>query len=84
MELLAGVDVTTQAVERTAESTGADIAGRERTAIGQAMQLHLPIMVGETIPILYVQMDGTGIPVVKKEPRVERVKWTGGRLIPAK
>ena len=67
MELLAGVDVTTQAVERTAESTGADIAGRERTAIGQAMQLHLPIMVGETIPILYVQMDGTGIPVVKKE-----------------
>ena len=47
MELLAGLDVTTKAVERTAESTGADIAGREQTAIGQAMQLHLPIIVGE-------------------------------------
>ena len=31
------------------------------------MQLDLPIVVGEPIPILYVQMDGTGVPVVKKE-----------------
>ena len=31
------------------------------------MQLDLPILVGEPIPILYVQMDGTGVPVVKKE-----------------
>jgi hypothetical protein len=29
--------------------------------------LDLPILVGEPIPILYVQMDGTGVPVVKKE-----------------
>jgi hypothetical protein len=31
------------------------------------MQLDLPIVIGEPIPILYVQMDGTGVPVVKKE-----------------
>ena len=31
------------------------------------MQLDLPIVVGEPVPILYVQMDGTGVPVVKKE-----------------
>ena len=30
-------------------------------------QLPLPAVAGEPIPILYVQMDGTGIPVVKKE-----------------
>jgi Zn-finger nucleic acid-binding protein len=29
--------------------------------------LDLPIVMGEPVPILYVQMDGTGIPVVKKE-----------------
>ena len=29
--------------------------------------MDLPIVVGEPIPILYVQMDGTGVPVVKKE-----------------
>jgi hypothetical protein len=31
------------------------------------MQLDLPVIVGKPVPILYVQMDGTGIPVVKKE-----------------
>jgi hypothetical protein len=67
IELLAGLEVTTKAVERTAESIGVDSAGREQDAIGQAMQLDLPIIVGEPIPVLYVQMDGTGIPVVKKE-----------------
>lgn len=67
MELLAGLEVTTKAVERTAEAVGADIARDEQTAVNQALQLHLPIVVGEPIPILYVQMDGTGIPVVKKE-----------------
>ena len=67
IELLAGLDVTTKAVERTAEAIGADIAARERDEIGKAAQLDLPVVVGETIPILYVEMDGTGVPVVKKE-----------------
>jgi hypothetical protein len=67
IELLAGLEVTAKAVERTAESIGADIAEREQTAVDQALQLHLPLIVGESIPILYVQMDGTGVPVVKKE-----------------
>ena len=67
IKLLAGLPVTTKAVERTAESIGADIAGRERAAIERTAQLHLLIVVGDPIPILYVQMDGTGIPVVKKE-----------------
>jgi hypothetical protein len=74
IELLAGLAVTTKAVERTAESIGADIAGREQTAIDQALQLHLPIIVGEPIPILYVQMDGTGVPLSKKKPTGEQVK----------
>jgi hypothetical protein len=67
IELLAGLTVTAKAVERSAESIGADIARREQNAVNQALQLHLPIVLGETIPILYVQMDGTGVPVVRKE-----------------
>ena len=78
IELLAGLEVTTKAVERTAESIGADIAGREQFAVNQALQLHLPIIVGEPIPILYVQMDGTGVPVVKKETE-GRVGKTDGQ-----
>jgi hypothetical protein len=67
IELLAGLEVTTKAVERTAESIGGDIARREQAAVNQALQLDLPIIVGQPIPVLYVQMDGTGVPVVKKE-----------------
>jgi hypothetical protein len=67
MKVLAGLEVTAKSVERTAEALGADITGREQEAIQQALQWNLPVAVGEPIPRLYVQMDGTGIPVVKKE-----------------
>jgi hypothetical protein len=67
MKVLAGVEVTTKSVERTAEAIGEDIAQREQREIASAVQLDLPVIVGQPIPILYVQMDGTGVPVVKKE-----------------
>ena len=66
MQLLAGLEVSTKAVERNAEAIGEDIVKREQE-IQQAMQLDLPMVVGEPIPILYVQMDGTGVPVVNTE-----------------
>jgi hypothetical protein len=67
IKLLADLEVTTKAVERTAEAIGGDIAQGEQREIQRAMQLDLPVVVGEPVPILYVQMDGTGVPVVKKE-----------------
>jgi hypothetical protein len=67
MKLLADLEVTTKSVERTAEAIGENIAAREREEIQRVVQLDLPIVVGEVIPILCVQMDGTGAPVVKKE-----------------
>ena len=67
LKLLANLEVTTKAVERTAEAIGDDIARREHAEIQKALQLDLPVIVGEPIPVLYVQMDGTGVPVVKKE-----------------
>jgi Uncharacterised protein family (UPF0236) len=67
MKVLAGLEVTTKSVERTAEAIGADIAQREQAEMQKALQLELPVVVGEPIPVLYVQMDGTGVPVVKKE-----------------
>ena len=67
MKILAGLEVTTKSVERTAEAIGTDIAQREQAEIQRALQLDLPVIVGKSIRIIYVQMDGTGIPVVKKE-----------------
>jgi hypothetical protein len=77
IELLAGLEVTAKAVERTAEAVGDDIAGGERKQIQQAVQLDLPVIMGEPIPILYIEMDGTGIPVVKKETVGRRGKTDG-------
>jgi hypothetical protein len=67
MKLLADLEVTTKAVERTAEAIGEDIARREQQQIQRAVQLDLPMVVGEPVTILYVEMDGTGVPVVRKE-----------------
>ena len=77
MKVLAGLEVTTKAVERTAEAIGGDIAQPEQQEIRRAVQLDLPIGVGEPIPILYVQMDGTGVPVVKKETEGRKGKSEG-------
>jgi hypothetical protein len=67
LKLLADLEVTTKSVERTAEAIGENLAAREQAEIQRAVQLDLPIVIGEAVRILYVQMDGTGIPVVKKE-----------------
>ena len=67
LALLAGLEVTTKAVERTAEAIGQDIARGEQEEIQRAMQLDLPIVVGNPIAVMYVEIDGTGINMVKKE-----------------
>ena len=77
MKVLAGLEVTAQSVERTAETLGAGIAQREQKENQQALPLPLPTVTREPIPILYVQMDGTGIPVVKKEIRGRQGKIAG-------
>jgi hypothetical protein len=77
MRLLAGLEVTTKAVERTAEAIGEDIAAREWEQIQRAVQLDLPVIVEQPLPVLYVQMDGTGVPVVKKETLGRQGKTDG-------
>ncbi len=79
MKLLADLEVTTKAVERTAEATGEDIAVRQQEEIQRALQFDLPMIVGEPVPVLYVQLDGTGVPVVKKETVGRRGKTRPNR-----
>ncbi len=79
MKLLAGLEVATKAVERTTESMGADIARREQDTIQQALQRELPMAVSQAIPVMYVQMDGTGVPMVSKELAGRKGKGSNGR-----
>jgi len=76
-KVLAGLEVTTKAVERIAEAIGQDIAQHQQQEIQRGVQLDLPIVVGQPIPILYVQMDGAGVPVVKKESEGRKGKAEG-------
>ncbi len=77
MELLAGLAVTRKSVERHAEAVGEDIARREQAAIQSALQLDLPTVAGPRIPVLYVEMDGTGVPVVNQETEGRKGKGAG-------
>jgi hypothetical protein len=74
---LAGLDVTTKSVERTAEAIGSDIAERAQQRIKRAIQLDLPVVIGPRNPVLYIEMDGTGISVVKKETLGRKGKTAG-------
>jgi hypothetical protein len=67
MKLLAGLELTTKSIERSAEAIGDDIAATAQQEMQRAVQLDLPIIIGQPVPILYIEMDGTGVPVVKKE-----------------
>ncbi len=67
LELLAGIEVPAKAVERQAEAIGADIEACEQVEIQRAKQLELPQVCVPAVPLLYIEMDGTGIPVVKAE-----------------
>lgn len=64
---LARVELTAKAVERGAETIGAEIAAREQVEISRAMQLELPDICGRETPILYLAMDGTGVPTASAE-----------------
>ncbi len=77
MKLLAGLEVTTKAVERTAEAIGADIGACQQLEMNRTLQLDLPIPIGPTIPVLYVEFDGTGVPVVRAETEGRQGKIDG-------
>ena len=79
LKVLAGLDVPAKAIERTAETIGADIAKREQEDIARAKQLVLPAVSKQNIPKLYVMMDGTGVPAVASETQGRAGKMEGQR-----
>ena len=60
---LAGIEVSAKAVERQAEAIGSDLAAQAESDRRQAALRAFPPQRGPSIPTLYIEMDGTGIPV---------------------
>ena len=77
LELLAGLEVTAKAVERQAEAIGTDIEAREQNEIRRAKQLDLPSVCISEVAVLYIEMDGTGVPVVRAETEGRKGKTAG-------
>ena len=67
LHVLAGLAVTTKAVERHAEAIGTDIAGREQAKRDRVVQLEFPNILGAAVPVLYIELDGTQLPMVRAE-----------------
>jgi hypothetical protein len=67
LQLLAGFEVTAKAVERQAEAIGADIARQEQAQRARAKQLEFPEIFGSAVAVLYIEMDGTQVPVRRTE-----------------
>jgi len=69
MQTLAGLKVTAKAVERTAEAIGRDIARWREGQMQEIMRAdsELPMQEVEKIPVMYIEMDGTGVPIVSWE-----------------
>lgn len=79
LELLAGVKVTTKAVERQCEAIGDEVAAQDQTKIQRAVQLQLPEILASDVKVLYIEMDGTQVPVVRKELEGRRGRVEGQR-----
>lgn len=75
---LAGITVTAKEVERCAEGIGEDIGKKGETVPQEAKASQTPNRQTPTIPTLYIAMDGTGIPVVRKETQGRKGKAPDG------
>jgi hypothetical protein len=78
LHVYAGIIVSAKDVERVAEGLGADI---ERWSVPERKRwiAYRPVgIVAKTIDVLYVQMDGTGVPMVREELVGRRGKQADG------
>ena len=66
LEVLAGLTLTAKAVERRAEALGADIGAREQAEIQRAKPLELGHLRAPAAKVLYIEMDGTGVPAAER------------------
>ena len=78
LEEMAGVQLTTKRVERSAEATGKIVqAAAEQDAEAILSGKALPLPEAEPIDKLYVTLDGTGVPMLPRETAGRRGKGAG-------
>jgi hypothetical protein len=64
---LCGINVTSKEAERLSESTGEKIEALNQQKIEEAFNCNEKPTQRNTVPIMYIEFDGTGVPMIKKE-----------------
>lgn len=81
LRIYAGIEVSAKDVERVAETIGAEMeawSAREREELLAVEAEDHPLPRDKTIPIMYVEYDGTGVPMVPKEVAGRKGKQKDG------
>lgn len=79
LEEVCGIYVCAKDVERIAEAAGADIETEKARQIEEAFSLYKEEQpVGLSIPVMYIEYDGTGVPVMKRETSGRKGKQEDG------
>ena len=78
LDLLAGVTVSAKDVERVAEAVGADMELWSRRERKRWLTYRPTGLVAKTIEVMYIEADGTGVPIVREELVGRRGKQSDG------
>jgi hypothetical protein len=81
LRVYAGLTVSAKDVERVAETIGAEMeawSAEERKALVQAEAEHGPRPLPKNIPIMYIEYDGTGVPMAPAEVKGRKGKQDDG------
>jgi hypothetical protein len=74
----AGIEVSAKDVERVAEKIGDHIEIWQDAQRQTLLQTQAPLRAAKSIPVLYVEMDGTGVPMVRSETDGRKGKQPDG------
>lgn len=78
LKIYAGIAISAKDVERVAERTGEHIENWQAAERKDLLQVEAFLSRGKSIPVLYVEMDGTGVPMVRTETDGRRGKQPDG------
>ncbi len=78
LRVYAGIEVSAKDVERVAEHIGEQMERWQAADRPRLLQYEQSVMPQEAIPVMYIEMDGTGVPMVKGELAGRRGKQPDG------
>ncbi len=79
LKVYAGIEVSAKDVERVAEKIGEHIETWQSAERETLLQVEVPLPEDDkSIPVLYVEMDGTGVPMVRSETDGRKGKQPNG------